>query len=126
VRSAEPAKGISSVVAFHEKAGRSQGGPSVATLSKFQKHNPVANPNPGDFEPDGTWYSMVEAYGGLFAIEPNHGELDAIWPVDSSKESWTFREYKVTSCLPLWLSMMETFSSKTWTHSLSRMARRKS
>jgi len=62
VRSAEPAKGISSVVAFHEKAGRSQGGPSVATLSKFQKHNPVANPNPGDFEPDGTWYSMVEAY----------------------------------------------------------------
>jgi hypothetical protein len=23
---------------------------------------------------------MVEAYGGLFAIEPNHGELDAIWP----------------------------------------------
>ena len=52
----------------------------VANLSKFQKHNPVANPNPGDFEPDGTWYSMVEAYGGLFAIEPNHGELDAIWP----------------------------------------------
>lgn len=52
----------------------------VAHLSKFLKSNPVANPNPGDFEPDGTWYSMVEAYGGLFAIEPNHGELDAIWP----------------------------------------------
>jgi hypothetical protein len=52
----------------------------VANLSRFQKNNPVANPNPGDFEPDGTWYSMVEAYGVLFAIEPNHGELDAIWP----------------------------------------------
>jgi hypothetical protein len=52
----------------------------VNNLSRFQKNNPVANPNPGDFEPDGTWYSMVEAYGVLFAIEPNHGELDAIWP----------------------------------------------
>jgi hypothetical protein len=52
----------------------------VTNLSRFQKNNPVANPNPGDFEPDGTWYSMVEAYGVLFAIEPNHGELDAIWP----------------------------------------------
>jgi len=52
----------------------------VANLSRFQKNNRVANPNPGDFEPDGTWYSMVEAYGVLFAIEPNHGELDAIWP----------------------------------------------
>jgi len=52
----------------------------VTNLSRFLKNNPVANPNPGDFEPDGTWYSMVEAYGVLFAIEPNHGELDAIWP----------------------------------------------
>jgi hypothetical protein len=52
----------------------------VSNLSRFLKNNPVANPNPGDFEPDGTWYSMVEAYGVLFAIEPNHGELDAIWP----------------------------------------------
>jgi hypothetical protein len=52
----------------------------VANLSRFQKNNRVANPNPGDFEPNGTWYSMVEAYGVLFAIEPNHGELDAIWP----------------------------------------------
>ncbi len=54
----------------------------VAHLSKFQKNNPIANPNPGDFEPDGTWYSMVEAYGVLL-IEPNHGELDAIWPGQS-------------------------------------------
>ncbi len=52
----------------------------VSNLSRFLKNNPVANPNPGDFEPDGTWYGMVEAYGVLFAIEPNHGELDAIWP----------------------------------------------
>ena len=53
----------------------------IANLSAFIKGHPVANPNPGDFEPDGTWYSMIEAYDGiLFAIEPNHGELDAILP----------------------------------------------
>lgn len=52
----------------------------VANLSDFVKKHRVANPNPGDFEPDGTWYSMVQAFGVLFAIEPNHGELDAISP----------------------------------------------
>ncbi len=37
-------------------------------------------PNPGDFEPDGTWYSMVAVRGKLYAVEPNHGELDVISP----------------------------------------------
>jgi hypothetical protein len=50
----------------------------IANLSDFLKQNRVANPNPGDFEPDGTWYSMIRAYGALYAIEPNHGELDVI------------------------------------------------
>jgi hypothetical protein len=50
----------------------------IADLSAFQKANPVKNPNPDDFEPDGTWYSMVAVRGALFAIEPNHGELDMI------------------------------------------------
>jgi hypothetical protein len=31
----------------------------VADLSRFLMTHPVAQPNPGDFEPDGTWYSMV-------------------------------------------------------------------
>ena len=31
----------------------------IANLSAFQMANPVAHPNPDDFEPDGTWYSMV-------------------------------------------------------------------
>lgn len=52
----------------------------VADLSVFQKEHPVANPNPPDFEPDGTWYSMVTVRGKLYAVEPNHGELDAISP----------------------------------------------
>jgi len=42
------------------------------------EENPVANPQPDDFEPDGTWYSMIAVNGDLYAIEPNHGELDAI------------------------------------------------
>ncbi len=55
----------------------------IADLSAFQQANPVANPTDpisGDFEPDGTWYSMIAVRGALYAIEPNHGELDRITP----------------------------------------------
>src|SRR6185312_5752740 len=31
----------------------------IANLSRFLMNHPVANPDPADFEPDGTWYSMV-------------------------------------------------------------------
>jgi hypothetical protein len=54
----------------------------VADLSAFVKANPVVNPEPsdfpGDFEPDGTWYSMVAVHGALYATEPNHQEVDRI------------------------------------------------
>ena len=50
----------------------------VANLSRFQKTHPVANPEPDDFEPDGTWYSMVAVGNTFYAVEPNHGELDAV------------------------------------------------
>jgi hypothetical protein len=50
----------------------------VADLSVFQKGHKVLNYQPDDFEPDGTWYSMLALNGTLYAIEPNHGELDAI------------------------------------------------
>jgi len=50
----------------------------IADLSTFQKKHPTANPEPDDFEPDGTWYGMVNANGVLYAVEPNHGELDSI------------------------------------------------
>jgi len=50
----------------------------IADLSAFLKSNPVANPRPNDFEPDGTWYSMIQVGNDLYAIEPNHGELDKI------------------------------------------------
>lgn len=52
------------------------GAPSlVANLSAYQKTHPTAVVEPADFEPDGTWYSMVARDGWLYAVEPNHGEL---------------------------------------------------
>ena len=50
----------------------------VANLSAFLATHPVANPPSGDFEPDGTWYSMIASKGSLYAVEPNHGEVDRI------------------------------------------------
>lgn len=61
----------------------------VANLSAFSMAFPVAHPDHSDFDPDGTWYSMIAARGDdngddnnadLFAINPNHGELDRITP----------------------------------------------
>jgi hypothetical protein len=52
----------------------------VADLGAYQQAHPVADPEPGDFEPDGTWYSMTSARGALYAVEPNHGEIDKITP----------------------------------------------
>jgi len=50
----------------------------IADLSAFQQAHPVLQPEEDDFEPDGTWYSMVAVGSSLYAIEPNHGELDRI------------------------------------------------
>src|SRR6202030_4013139 len=41
------------------------------------------HPDPDDFEPDGTWYSMIVAPGVgnqqcFYAVEPNHQEIDRI------------------------------------------------
>lgn len=47
----------------------------LADLSSFLKANPVQNPELGDFEPDGDWYSMISVREDLFAIEANHGQL---------------------------------------------------
>lgn len=52
----------------------------VADLSAFQAANPVAQPVPDDFEPDGSWYSMLAVGGKLFAVEPNHGEVVRVFP----------------------------------------------
>jgi hypothetical protein len=57
----------------------------IANLSAFLMAFPVAHPDPDDFEPDGTWYSMIAARGDgdhqyFYAVEPNHQEIDRISP----------------------------------------------
>lgn len=47
----------------------------VADLSAYLAAHPVAHPEPDDFEPDGSWYSLLTRGGDLLAVEPNHGEL---------------------------------------------------
>lgn len=50
----------------------------IADLSTFYMNNPVKNPEPADFEPDGVPYSMVNLNDDLYVLEPNHGELDKV------------------------------------------------
>ena len=51
-----------------------------ANISAFVMANPVANPRPADFEPDGDPYSMVAAGGVLYVAEANSGQLLRIKP----------------------------------------------
>lgn len=56
-----------------------QGASLLADLSAWLLANPGAKgaeqPRNPDYEPDGTWYSMLYARGQLYAVEPNHGLL---------------------------------------------------
>lgn len=45
----------------------------VADLGQYSINDGV--PHPGDYEAEGTWYSMVAVRGSLYAVEPNHGEI---------------------------------------------------
>jgi hypothetical protein len=73
-----------------------QGRPTpIVNLSAFIMANQTLHEPPEDFEPDGTWYSMVRVGHTLYATEPNHSEIDAITPgggihrlVDLSAEPW--------------------------------------
>ena len=51
-----------------------------ADITAFVRANPVAAPNPGDFEPDGDPFSMVAAGGVLYVAEANSGQLLRIKP----------------------------------------------
>ena len=52
----------------------------MADLSAFIAANLTAHPDPDDFEPDGTWYSLVARDGLLYTTEPNHQEVDRVSP----------------------------------------------
>ncbi len=47
----------------------------VSNLSKFIQTHMVKFPNADDFEPDGTFYSMIPFNNRLYAVEPNHGQI---------------------------------------------------
>jgi len=60
------------------KVGPGSSWSMLADLSAFQAAHPVANPDLGDFEPDGTWYSMAAYKHSLYPMDSNHGELDRV------------------------------------------------
>ena len=56
----------------------------VANTSGYLMNNPVAHPDPDDFEPDGTPYSITSVGGDLYATQPNQQEIDRINPVNGN------------------------------------------
>lgn len=47
----------------------------LADLGAWFVSHPVAHPSTGDFEPEGTPYSMVRVGNDFYVIEPNHGDF---------------------------------------------------
>lgn len=52
----------------------------IANLSDWLKAHPVMHPEPDDFEPDGTPYSMINVNGEFYILEPNHGDFIKVTP----------------------------------------------
>jgi hypothetical protein len=50
----------------------------IADLSQFALSHPGKYDNPGDFEPDGTWFNMAAHDNQLLAIEPNRGIIAGV------------------------------------------------
>ena len=72
--------GAATVPAGVAKVSHSGSWSIIADLSAWQAAHPVAHPNAGDFEPDGSWYGMISSEGSLIAVEPNHGEVVRVNP----------------------------------------------
>jgi hypothetical protein len=52
----------------------------IADVGAFLKTHPAKYESAGDFEPDGTLYSMIAVDGVLLTVEPNHGQVFAVTP----------------------------------------------
>src|SRR5262249_7365426 len=50
----------------------------VANLGDYLKTHPAQYESADDFEPDGTFYSMIPLDGTLYAVEPNHGQIFSV------------------------------------------------
>jgi hypothetical protein len=53
---------------------------SIFDLSTWAQQNPPAQPDAGDFAPDGSWYSMTAANGMLYTANPNGGQVVQLDP----------------------------------------------
>jgi hypothetical protein len=60
---------------------------TVANLSKALQENPAMYPDLADFEPDGTFYSLIAFQGRLYTVEPNHGQVFTITPSGEVNEA---------------------------------------
>jgi hypothetical protein len=49
--------------------------PRVDLSALLRSTNDGKSPLDGDFEPDGTWFNLVRAFGAFYSTEPNHGLL---------------------------------------------------
>jgi hypothetical protein len=52
----------------------------ITDLSHYLQVHSVRNPDPSDFEPDGTWFSMVAYQHALWILNPNGQEFDRVDP----------------------------------------------
>ncbi len=52
----------------------------IADIGAWLKTHPTKYESSDDFEPDGTLYSMIPAFGELLAVEPNHGQVISVTP----------------------------------------------
>jgi hypothetical protein len=50
----------------------------IADIGSYLKSHPAAYESAGDFEPDGTLYSVIAANGKLYTVEPNHGQVFSV------------------------------------------------
>ena len=51
---------------------------SIADIGTFLKTHPAQYESTGDFEPDGSLYSMISVDGALYIVEPNHGQIISV------------------------------------------------
>ena len=95
----------------------------IANLSKFQRAHPTANFEPDDFEPDGTWYSMVavdRADGDSHDSESNSNERD-----DRDEKEWNLlrrraKPRRARCCLPRTDTFAESATSRSSRATLSQ------
>jgi len=80
------------------KVGKNGSWKVIANLSAFQAANPVAKPDEDDFEPDGTWYSMIAVGGALYPTDSNHQELDRV-----TKSGHITRLVDISAQFPDWI-----------------------